>query len=526
MKIFTSLLFVFLGFSFFAQSQVCYEQLGLTYNSTKIASVGDFYWYDNMEGPMLVVDKDDLISSSDTLKVCGDWKVSRCQNLWFVDETIEEIKGFLYTSDNVVRCQDEAFFYIDVIDTKFTWKYLNKCSGIMVYNKSNPVSDPVTKVDPSNPPSFYYLRSLEEIQSYEFVLKNLSTNQVAVYPSVAGDSLLLPSGNYSVELKISGIDGKLNQVNNIYANELTKTITKKGCGSIILYNTTYTKSGTYKQTIKNASSCDSVITLNLTILRPSIATVNKIACGSFAFNGKTYTTSGIYKHVLTNKAGCDSTITLNLTVNQPSNTTLNKISCEDTYSFNGKIYTTGGTYTHKLLNKAGCDSTITLNLSFVKVNTEVVLSDNVNLTAQEVNADYKWYDCDAPNTSLAASTSKTYTALKSGKYAVKLTKSGCLGNSICTTVKNLVGLNLDFQFANSLSIFPNPTKGEVLLNFQNVEEEISVLVISLTGKEIFKENICHINLINIDLTEQPSGIYFLIVQKKDGRSKYFEVKKE
>ena len=399
-------------------AQVCYEQLGLTYNSTKIALVGNYYWYDKREGCMLVVDKDDLISGSDTLKICGDWKVSDCYNLFYVDEKIEEIIGLIYTSEKVLRCQDDVSFYIDVIDTKFTWKYFNKCEGIMVYNKSDSIGNPVSKIVKPFPPYFYYHTSLAQIQSYEYIVKNLSTNQTSVYPSTVGDSLLLPSGNYSVELKIKGIDGKLNQVNNVYANELTRTITKKDCNSIILYNTIYTKSGTYKQTFRSPSGCDSVITLNLTILRPSTSTVNKIACGSFTFNGKIYTTSGSYKHILTNKVGCDSTITLNLIVNNHSSSTIYKVACEDTYSFNGKTYTTSGTYTYKLVNKVGCDSTIALNLSFLKVNTEVVLSDNVKLTSQEVNADYNWYDCDAPNTPLPASTSKTYTALKSGKYAV------------------------------------------------------------------------------------------------------------
>ncbi|NCW76346.1 MAG: hypothetical protein EBW13_06325, partial [Actinobacteria bacterium] len=79
---------------------------------------------------------------------------------------------------------------------------------------------------------------------------------------------------------------------------------------------TLTTSGTYMDTLTNAAGCDSVITLNLTVNQPSATTITQTICApnSYSFNGQSYNATGTYTATLTNAAGCDSVITLNLTV--------------------------------------------------------------------------------------------------------------------------------------------------------------------------------------------------------------------
>jgi gliding motility-associated-like protein len=78
----------------------------------------------------------------------------------------------------------------------------------------------------------------------------------------------------------------------------------------------HTISEIFNDTIPNAAGCDSVITINLTILNSSSSTISPTACGSYtAPDGTVHTTSGIFSSVIPNAAGCDSTITVNLTVN-------------------------------------------------------------------------------------------------------------------------------------------------------------------------------------------------------------------
>ena len=82
-------------------------------------------------------------------------------------------------------------------------------------------------------------------------------------------------------------------------------------------NVNYTTSGTYSIFDQTNSMCDSLYTLNLTITtQPSTATDVQIACDSLVWgvNGQTYSVSGQYIDTIQNALGCDSIITLELTI--------------------------------------------------------------------------------------------------------------------------------------------------------------------------------------------------------------------
>ena len=150
-------------------------------------------------------------------------------------------------------------------------------------------------------------------------------------------------------------------------NSTTATATETACDlyTWALNGTTYTTSGTYTHVGTNASGCPLTSTLNLTINNSTTATATETACDSYtwALNGTTYSTSGTYTHIGTNASGCDSVITLNLTINS-SSSSIQIQSALDSYIWpvNNQTYNQSGTYTSVIPNTVGCDSTITLNL--------------------------------------------------------------------------------------------------------------------------------------------------------------------
>jgi Beta-propeller repeat len=81
-------------------------------------------------------------------------------------------------------------------------------------------------------------------------------------------------------------------------------------------NQTWTVTGTYLDTLPNARGCDSIITINLTVNNSSTGSETVTACGPFtwAANGATYNVTGTHTASLLNAAGCDSVVTLNLTI--------------------------------------------------------------------------------------------------------------------------------------------------------------------------------------------------------------------
>ena len=73
-------------------------------------------------------------------------------------------------------------------------------------------------------------------------------------------------------------------------------------------------------TLTNSVGCDSIVTLNLTILNSSTGTDNQTHCDNFTWiDGNTYTTSNnTTTYTFTNSVGCDSIVTLNLTILNPT----------------------------------------------------------------------------------------------------------------------------------------------------------------------------------------------------------------
>lgn len=154
------------------------------------------------------------------------------------------------------------------------------------------------------------------------------------------------------------------QVNPTYQ----ETSTVSACANYDFDGSTLTQSGTYTAIYTTVAGCDSIVTLELTILNPTTSSLIETACDSYTLNGQTYTTSGVYTQTFTNAAGCDSTLTLNLTINHPASSTLNETACLS-YSLNGQTFTSSGTYTQNLTTIGGCDSTLILNLTISDFST-------------------------------------------------------------------------------------------------------------------------------------------------------------
>ena len=78
-----------------------------------------------------------------------------------------------------------------------------------------------------------------------------------------------------------------------------------------------------------------------------------------------------------------------------------------------------------------------------------------------------------------------------------------------------------------LKIFPNPTNSQSVINFNIMEaNNIKLSLFDVTGREIFREslgvgNIGEKKKYVIDLTNYPSGVYFIAVENGNFR----EVKK-
>lgn len=130
--------------------------------------------------------------------------------------------------------------------------------------------------------------------------------------------------------------------------------------------------------LTNAQGCDSIITLNLTVLTDIEVQYDTICDGeSYYWNGMWYNQSGVHPFSFTNQYGCEAWRYLHLQVldSIPETITDTTICYGETVWFAGKEYTASGVYRDTLQDVNGCDSVIVLDLTVLPEVPETVIYD-------------------------------------------------------------------------------------------------------------------------------------------------------
>lgn len=167
--------------------------------------------------------------------------------------------------------------------------------------------------------------------------------------------------------------------------------------------------------------------------------ITETACTSYTSpsGNYTWTVSDVYTDTIPNAAGCDSIISIDLTIIPEMTGVVN-----DTICFNGSVVVNGNTYDAQTptgteiftnVGPNGCDSTVTINLSVLPAIDLAVTNVGTTLTSDQAGATYQWIDCDN-NTQISGETNQSYTPTVTGNYAVVVTMNNCSDTSACTLV--------------------------------------------------------------------------------------------
>lgn len=209
----------------------------------------------------------------------------------------------------------------------------------------------------------------------------------------AGNALGTPVTDITGTARVSASD--IGAYENMCGGTVFKTISIAACDSALSPNYSYwrTTSGTFTDTTTTRTGCDTVFTVNLTLGHTTVNSFAVNACGNYTSPSGAYVwdSTGVYTDVLQNASGCDSLITINLTIRKSSTANLSPTVCGSYFSPAGKIYTTTGTYIDTIANSAGCDSIISINLTILNIsyssyshsvcNGESYLFNGTSLTA-------------------------------------------------------------------------------------------------------------------------------------------------
>ena len=255
---------------------------------------------------------------------------------------------------------------------------------------------------------------------------------------------------------------------------------------------------------------------------PAKGTDTRTVCDAYTWiDGNTYTSSNntaTFNIVGGAANGCDSLVTLDLTIVNSTTGTDTRTACNAYTWIDGNTYTSSNnTATFNIVGGAanGCDSLVTLDLTINNVSDLTTSIAGTTITANNSAASYQWIDCENDNAMIVGETGQSYTASKNGSYAVVLTENGCVDTTACSAVA-ITGI-IENSFGDELSIYPNPTNGNFSIDLGYVHEYSQILISDISGKLIYSRTMTQSQVLNLSL-EEPAGIYIVSIQAVDKKA--------
>lgn len=151
-------------------------------------------------------------------------------------------------------------------------------------------------------------------------------------------------------------------------------------------------------------------------------------------------------------------------------------------------------------------------INVVTVDTAVSKTNDTTAVANASGATYQWIDCGT-GLAVAGATSQTYIASASGNYRVVVTQNGCSDTSSCYhLIVPYAGIN-ENRIA-SLRVYPSPAN--TILTVETDNTQITTLTIMDASGKVISSQSPNTRLVNLDVSNLPSGIYLLNVVSEQG----------
>ncbi len=286
------------------------------------------------------------------------------------------IDGVTYTSSNntakdtltnVFGCDSIISLYLTINSTTYFTQQVTRCNEFTWINGVTYTSNNNTAID-----TLTNSVGCDSIVTLDLTL----TKSYAIDTVVACDSFTWIDGITYYASNNTATDTLFNANATSCDSIITLDLTINNSYSVIDSNvacdsftwingvTYYASNNTAVDTLQTVAGCDSIVTLHLTINETARTTDSIVACDSYTWiNGVTYTANNnTAVDTLQTVDGCDSIVSLDLTITQSTNFTDYQTHCYSYTWINGVTYTSSNIVTDTLVNAAGCDSIITLVL--------------------------------------------------------------------------------------------------------------------------------------------------------------------
>lgn len=333
------------------------------------------------------------------------------------------------------------------------------------------------------------------------------------YTICKGDSILVAANYYSTEgtyidslLSFFGCDSILVSQLFFYPSD-SLYLNKSICSNEYFQvgSSTYNESGSYIDTLINVNGCDSIVYLQLSVFPISTVAIDSSIClGDSVLMASTYYShTGSFIDTLVNSVGCDSIVTLNLTVLFQGDSIQNYSICDgDSVIVGNNIYEQSGNYIDSVYNEQDCltvfYTSVVVNenpIVFLGNDTTICNDDFLTLDAGDAFESYLW------NTN---EVSQTIVVNEAGEYSVEVSDiNACIGSDSVLVSVDICSSIEELEKAYGIQVFPNPSNGDFTVESAG---NIGLNIYRSDGGLVFHKEILSSSE---RITLQESGLYLM-----------------
>lgn len=245
--------------------------------------------------------------------------------------------------------------------------------------------------------------------------------------------------------------------------------------------------GIYTETFSASDGCDSTVTLNLTELSFSETMLDLAVCEgtTVEVGGMLFDEAGAYEVELTNASGCDSIVYLDLSVLPNDILAESATICQgDIFLWEGMMLVDPGQYQVTLANSEGCDSIRQLEL-IVALNPELFIVDTLPDNGTGNGAAVLDVSQGAPPFEVSWSNGGAgliQTSLTAGTYQVTITDANDCSGTLTVTVPMTTGTTE--AAPDRVEMWPNPAAQQLWVRLPDSwnEAEVELLLYDLLGR--------------------------------------------
>ncbi len=336
---------------------------------------------------------------------------------------------------------------------------------------------------------------------------------------------------YDTLLNLNGCDSF------VTLNLIVKSTSKDSINKTICSGTKYNfngnnfgVSGIYTDTLLAANGCDSFVKLNLTVLPKANFTLTVSLCKgkTYLFNGIQRGVSGTYLDTFTAANGCDSIVTLSLTILAPTVIVFtDSSSFASAYTWRGKSYTTASTYYDTSVATNKCDTIFKLVLTSITPPSpaaaplNVLYSNGALYASIDSATNYQWYLCGPPMKKIKGATKRFFQVSDKSIYTVVVTKNGKTDTAACRSNSSIV---IHTGFSN-LHCFPNPVLNTLNIELGTKHRDVSIDLMANDGRILWSKSFNEIEKTTIDMHTIAQGIYYIHFQSSNGVNEVIKILK-